>query len=70
MNEVSKGQAAFANPKEWKFARAAAPVDGNAEARELAELSPMAWQIAPKTGDILPAAMMGLVATSTWGNGS
>jgi len=67
VNQASKGRAAFNSKKEWRYARAAAPVEGNAIGNQAAGLSPMAWQIFPKTGDIMPATMMGLVATNNWG---
>lgn len=70
VNQASKGRAAFQSKKEWRFARAKAPLDGNAVANETAALAPAPWQIFPKTGDIMPATMMGLVAANNWSGGS
>jgi len=71
LNRASKAHAAFENPEEWRFVRARAPLrNGNDTGTEMAELSPVAWQIAPTTSDILPAAMVGLIATTTVETGS
>lgn len=70
VNRASKGRAIYNSKNEWRYARAEAPRNGNDIANEMAVLSPTVWQIFPKTGDIMPAATMGLVATSNWGSGS
>ncbi|MDR3424179.1 MAG: C39 family peptidase [Alphaproteobacteria bacterium] len=64
-NDAIKAREAYNNRKEWRFARAHAPLrNGNDTGAETADL-PVSWQIAPTGPDILPAAMLGLVATST-----
>jgi hypothetical protein len=70
VNNAIKARTAFGNKKEWRFARAHAPIrDGNDTGTGEAGLSPAPWQIAPTGGDILPASMIGLVATTTTAGG-
>ncbi len=72
LNNATKSREAFGNKKEWRLARVRAPIrhsNSNSVAAEDTGLSPMSWQIAPTTSDILPAAMMGLVSTTTGGGG-
>ena len=70
-NNASKSRAAFGNQNEWRFARVRAPIreNNNVAGTEEQGLSAMSWQIAPITGGIMPATMMGLVATTTAGGG-
>jgi len=71
LNRAGKAHASFEDPKEWRFVRAHAPIrNGNDAGTEMTELNPMSWQIAPTTSDILPAAMAGLIATTTVETGS
>ena len=67
-NQASQARTAYENPKEWRFARAQAPIrDGNDAGGDTAELGPMSWQIAPISPSLLPATMIGTVATSSAG---
>jgi len=66
VNDASKARTAFGDRKEWRMARTRALArSGNDAGTEEAGLTPMNWQIARSAGDMLPAAMMGLVATTT-----
>lgn len=66
INNATKGRQAFESPKEWRLARASAPVrDGAHDGTDAAALSPMAWQVAPLSANVMPATMTGLVATTT-----
>ncbi|MDD4616200.1 MAG: C39 family peptidase [Alphaproteobacteria bacterium] len=56
LNDAATAQKAFADAKEWKYARARAPLrNGNDAGNETTGLAPMNWQIAPIVGDLLPA---------------
>lgn len=71
VNYATKARDAFGNQKEWRFVRAHAPIrNGNDIGNETAGLSPAAWQIFPTASDMMPAMMMGTVATTTLGGGS
>jgi predicted double-glycine peptidase len=68
LSDASRAREAFRNKKEWKFVRARAPIRGGAESgTDPSGLAPTNWQIAPTVKDILPAAMMGTVSTTTGG---
>lgn len=65
-NKASVGRKAFNDDDEWRYARARSPIrDGNDANIDPAGLPVMSWQVAPIIGDVLPATMMGIVATTT-----
>ena len=67
-NKASQAHTAYDNQKEWRFARARAPLrDGNDAGGDTAELAPMSWQIAPVSSGILPATMVGTAASTAGG---
>ncbi|MDD3370336.1 MAG: C39 family peptidase [Alphaproteobacteria bacterium] len=60
LNNASKAREAFDNRKEWRFARAHAPLRGANDAGiETPSLPTMDWQVALPVNNILPATLTG-----------